>query len=226
MGIGSLTSLNLKYGMGGSGLFGGYGMYGGYGLNSGYAAMDKNYMENTYDVWQSRIGYSNKPGVETMTVNEQCQNIGTLLYKGRTDEASKQMEKLVKTLKSYPQYSSYNTKELRTVIRSVYQNATGSDLINDIDVNATGSFAQGLKEGCILGGIFANKATKADLEEQVTGIKKGKGETIGEIAGAMASGAATYGAAGGVFGHAGVGAIIGAAVGLVKAIIPSAIKVQ
>lgn len=231
MGIGSLTSMNLRYGMGGLGTLGlgAYGAYGGYGANGGYAAMNKSYMENNYDVWQSRVGYSNKPGVETMTINDQCQNIGTLLSKGRTDDASKQIEKLVKTLKSYPQYETYNTREIRSVIRSLYQNATGSDLLNDIEMNASGSVTQGLKEGLVLGGIFANKATKADLEEQVTGMNKGKGETFGEIAGAMISGAASYGGIATISKNPvviAIGAAIGAGVGLIKAIMPSTIKVK
>ena len=242
--MGSITSANLMCGMTGynglnyGGFYGGYGY--GYGMCGGDVSIYQNNLNNNYDMWQTQNGYSNKPGVETMTINNQCQDIGVLLAQGRTDDASKEIEKMVSDLKEYAQYANYSDKEIRSVVRSLYQSATGSDLLADIDTYASGSFAQGIKEGCIFGGIAANKTTKADLIEQVTGVKKAKGDTTGEITGSVLSGAATYGAIGAGVGVAlsftsfglsipvcaAIGAGVGAVVGLVKAIIPSTHKVK
>lgn len=236
MTLGSVTSANLMYGMTGynglgfmGGTYGGYGIYGGYGMNDGSVSLYQNNVQNGYDIWQTQNGYQNKPGVETMTINNQCQDIGMLITAGRTDDASKEIEKLVDELKQYPQYANYSDKEIRSVVRNTYQNATGSDIINDIEVSTSNNFVQGIKQGLPLGGLCANKTTRADLVEQVTGVPKSKGEKAAERIGAMTASAATYGAIGfTVSGFnplgAAVGAAIGAGIGFIKAIIPSSKK--
>lgn len=227
MTLGSVTSTNLRNSLTGyGGMMYDYPEFGFYGPGCMSPKKSKKIISNNYDMWQYQNGFNNKPAAEVMSINNQCQDIGSLLAKRHTDEASKEIEKLVKNLKKYPQYSAYSDKEVRAVMRTFYQKATGSDLITDINENASGSFVQGLKEGCILGGIFANRTTKADLESQVKGMKKDRNDKWAEISGSVLSGAATYGLIGLLGGPevAAVTAIAGGVIGLVKAIVPSTIK--
>ena len=207
MALQSVTSANLMCGMTGynglgftGGIYGGgYGMYGGYGINGDISIYENN-LKNQYDVWQTQNGYANKPAVETQTIDNRCQDIGDLIVQGRTDDASEEIDKLIEELKQYPQYKNYNDKEIRAVLRNAYQNATGSDIVKDIEENTSSNFFQGVKQGLPFGGLAANKTTRAELIEKVTDVPQSKGSKTAEVAGAMIAGTLTYGPIGTIAG--------------------------
>ncbi len=175
------------------GNYGSYGYYGGYGYGMDAEDVEqyKENIANNYEVQVFSQSYADKQGIETMTLNDQCESIQMLMSSGRIDDASEEFENLVAQIKALPQYESYTDQEIRTIARSQYQTATGVDILTDIDNNASGSFWQGIKEGIpIFGTIFAENTTKEDFQAQVTGIEKSEESSIAETIGAALTGGA------------------------------------
>ncbi|MBE7706318.1 MAG: hypothetical protein E7Z91_03630 [Cyanobacteria bacterium SIG30] len=184
---------------------GGYGYYGGYGYGgfSGAANAEeaKDRIANNYDVFATQQSYRNKQGVESINYEQQCALLYETLKNGEIDKASESFEEMVNQMKNSSQYASCSDAEIRALIRSQYATTTGSDLISDINKNASSALVQGLKRGVPILGLFAEETSEADMKAQVTGTDKTKSEKIGKVfgtvtgAGAGVAGLATAGLA-------------------------------
>ena len=177
--------------------YGGYGMgFGGYGMGFGgvwgkaNAEHAKQRVADNYEVNATWQGYRSKQGVESANYTQQCLLIAEDLKKGETDQVAERFEDMVNAMKRSPQYANYSDSEICSLIRSQYATATGSDLVIDINKNASGAFIQGVKRSIPIFGLMVNKYSKADLVSLVTENSMSKSEkaskTLGYVTGAAA----------------------------------------
>ena len=221
------------------------GSYGGLGTNysvplfnnySGiygyYYGMDvddaRENLQNNYDLSTLQQSYNNKQSVQSLDWSQLCANISTLLQQGRTDDAIVEYNKLTKSMSEASQYQGYNESQIKALAQKMYAQTIGTNLVDDIDVNASSSFVQGLKAGIpIFGTIFAQGNSKEDMISEVTGVEQSKGSSVAKGAGAIIAGIGTGAAAGAALGLCGgpfapltssAGAIGGAIIGGITAI--------
>ena len=198
------------------------GSYGGLGTNysvplfnnySGiygyYYGMDvddaRENLQNNYDLSTLQQSYNNKQSVQSLDWSQLCSNISTLLQQGRTDDAIVEYNKLTKSMSEASQYEGYNDSQIKALAQKLYAQTMGTNLVDDIDANASSSFVQGIKAGVpIFGTIFAQANSKEDMISEVTGVEQSKGSSVAKGLGAVVAGIGTGAAAG-----AGVGAIFG-----------------
>lgn len=176
--------------------FGGYGMgFGGYGYGANVTDVEKakENMQNNYSIYTAQQGYNGKQQVESLTYSQQSQNISTLLDANRNDDAAKEFEKLVNSIKAAPQYSMCTDAEARAIAQSHYRNATGSNLVNDIQEKSSSSFVQGLKMGVPILGLFESSNSREDLVSKVTGAPASAKDAVAKGFGACLSGGALVG---------------------------------
>ena len=177
-----------------------YGYY--YGMDVDDA---KENLQNNYDLSTLQQSYNNKQSVQTLDWSQLCSNISTLLQQGRTDDAIVEYNKLTKSMSEASQYEGYNDSQIKALAQKLYAQTMGTNLVDDIDANASSSFVQGIKAGVpIFGTIFAQANSKEDMISEVTGVEQSKGSSVAKGLGAVVAGIGTGAAAG-----AGVGAIFG-----------------
>ncbi len=195
-----------------------YGYY--YGMDPTVA---EEYLQNNYDLSTLQQSYSNKQSVQTLDWSQLCANISTLLSQGRTDDAIDEYDKLVKSMSEAQQYEGYSESQIKALAQRLYSQTIGTNLVDDIDTNASGSFVQGLKAGIpIIGTLLAQGNSKEDMISEVTGVNKPASSTALKAIGTLASGIGTGAAAGAALGMCGgpaapltstVGALGGAVIG-------------
>lgn len=178
----------------------------------------KENLENNYEISSTYQAYTNKQNAQTLDWQTLCSNISSLLQQGRTDAAMEEYDKLINSMTNAGQYEGYSESQIKALARQIYAGSMGSDLLNDIDVNVSGSFVQGFKEGIpVIGTLFAQGNSKDDAIAKVTGIEKSAGASAAKAAGAITSGAGTGAVVGAVaaaaLGISGPFALVGAAVG-------------
>lgn len=218
--------------------FTGYGMYGGSVVDTENA---KTNIKNQYDIYSTQQSYGNRQGIENMSYAQRANTIAELLRSGRGTDAGKQLDVLIAELKSSPQYSEYSEAQLKSIACSVYQRATGENLVEAVKNNTAGSFTKGLMEGVpIIGTFFTDGTSKEDLLAKITDMPERGQDQFAKSAGATISGAATgaavgigislltgvkigalFGSGAGPLGIAAgvlVGAIAGGVVGIVKSL--------
>lgn len=189
-----LTNYSVPYYNSYSGLYGYY-----YGMDVDEA---KENLENNYDLSTLQQSYYNKQSVQSLDWSQLCANISTLLQQGRTDDAIVEYNKLTKSMSEASQYDGYSESQIKALAQKMYAQTMGTNLVDDIDANASSAFFQGLKAGIpIFGTIFAQANSKEDMISEVTGVEQSKGTQAAKAIGAVTAGAGT-------------GAAIGAALGL------------
>lgn len=205
-----LTNYSVPYYNSYSGLYGYY-----YGMDVDKA---KENLENNYDLSTLQQSYYNKQSVQSLDWSQLCANISTLLQQGRTDDAIVEYNKLTKSMSEASQYDGYSESQIKALAQKMYAQTMGTNLVDDIDANASSAFFQGLKGGIpIFGTFFAQGNSKEDMISEVTGVNQSKGTQVAKAIGSVAAGAATGSAAGVAiglrFGKKGIGALIGGIIG-------------
>lgn len=196
-------------------LFNNYsGMYGYYyGMDVDDA---KENLQNSYDLSTLQQSYGNKQSVQSLDWSQLCANISTLLQQGRTDDAIAEYKKLTTSMSAASQYQGYDESQIKALAQRMYAQTMGTNLVDDIEANASSSFVQGLKAGVpILGTIFAQGNSKDDMISEVTGVNQSKGTEAAKALGAVTSGVGVGAAAGAGIGafFGGIGAVPGAVIG-------------
>lgn len=227
---GSYGGLGANYG---NSIFNSYGNFGNYGNFGYYYGMDvdsaKQNLQNNYELTTLQQSYGNKQSVQTLDWSQLCANVSTLLQQGRTDDAIVEYNKLTKSMADAQQYSGYSESQIKALAQRMYAQTMGSNLVDDIDTNASGAFVQGLKAGVpIIGTLFAQGNSKEDMISEVTGVNQSKGTKVAKGLGAIAAGALTGAGTGAALGLCGgpllapltstAGAIGGAIIGGIMSI--------
>lgn len=198
-------------------LFGNYGTYGYWGSNIDVEEAKQN-LQNNYDLSTLQQSFYGKQNVQTLDWSQLCANVSTLLQQGRTDDAIAEYKKLTKSMSEASQYQGYNESQIKALAQRMYAQTMGTNLVDDIDANASGSFVQGLKAGIpIFGTFFAQGNSKEDMLSEVTGVQQSKGTAFAKGIGAIGSGALAGAGIGGLIGSV-PGAIIGGIIGGATAI--------
>ncbi len=202
------------------------------GLYGYYYGMDvddaKENLQNSYDLSTLQQSYGNKQSVQNLDWSQLCANISTLLQQGRTDDAIIEYNKLTESMSQAQQYEGYSDSQIKALAQRLYAQTMGTNLVDDIDVNVSGSFVQGLKAGIpILGTFFAQGNSKEDMISEVTGVNQSSGSQAAKAVGTVISGVGAGAAAGAALGLCGgpfapltssAGALGGAIIGGVAAI--------
>ncbi|GBF23404.1 hypothetical protein tpqmel_0808 [Candidatus Gastranaerophilus sp. (ex Termes propinquus)] len=172
---------------------GGYGM-GGYGIGFGGGTADvervKTNLVNNYSLNATQQGLQNKHVAEASLFSQQCNNISSLLSEKRLDAVSVEFEKLVNNMKTNPQYAVYSDQEVRALAQSQYAQATGVNLLDDINQKTPSAFVQGMKSGVPIFGLFESTRSKDDITAQVTGTSVSGKSNASKMLGAALTGGA------------------------------------
>lgn len=186
---------------GGMGMMG--GMYPGYGYGPGseirnmsqadymdyQADLAKKQMRQQLELGRQKSGLEFAQTAADDTVVKQAGILQRKIVKNEQDKVMGEYQKLIQATKEKLEEEgvdvhSLSEEQVKTYAQKMYAEATGSNIITDLEANGDGMFTKGLKEGigCGLGALITNERTaKENIEAILAGTTDSKDGTASTL---------------------------------------------
>ncbi len=123
------------------------------------------------------------------------------LKDGKTDKAIEKYESLFEDIKTTTGNYRYSLtdSEVESILKTSYENVTGTSLTDSIEKNTSGSFMTGFKQSIPIFGLFCNDVSEAEALAKITGDEVSTKDRLLEVAGWATGTALTFLLGGGIF---------------------------
>ena len=121
------------------------------------------------------------------------------LKDGKTDKAIEKYESLFEDITTRNYRYSLTDSEVESMLKTSYENVTGTSLTDSIEKNTSGSFMTGFKQSIPIFGLFCNDVSEAEALAKITGDEVSTKDRLLEVAGWVTGTALTFLLGGGIF---------------------------